>query len=74
MAAAGRIWFDIAMQEGMGGVASLLRSVPLRHVLFGSHLPLFPLESALGKIREAGLDDRTRQAIEHENAQRLLQR
>ena len=72
LAAVGRIWFDIAMQEGMGGVAGLLRTVPPSRVLFGSHLPLFPLESAVLKMREAGLDDRTRQAIEHENAQSLV--
>ena len=72
LAAVDRIWFDIAMQEGMGGVAGLLRTVPPSRVLFGSHLPLFPLESAVGKIREAGLDDRTRQAIEQGNAQSLL--
>jgi hypothetical protein len=32
----GRIWFDIAMQEGVGGVAELLRSVPAR----GCHDPV----------------------------------
>jgi len=72
LAAVGRIWFDMAMQEGMGGVSALLRTVPPSRVLFGSHLPLFPLESAVGKIQEAGLNAPTRQAIEHENAQRLL--
>jgi predicted TIM-barrel fold metal-dependent hydrolase len=72
LAAVDRIWFDIGMQEGVGGVAALLRTVPLRQVLFGSHLPLFPLESAVLKMREAGLDERTRRAIEHGNAQGLL--
>jgi len=72
LAAVGRIWFDMAMQEGMGGVSGLLRTVPLRQVLFGSHLPLFPLESAVGKIREAGLEPGQRRAIEYENAHSLL--
>jgi predicted TIM-barrel fold metal-dependent hydrolase len=72
LAAVDRIWFDIGMQEGVGGVAALLRTVPLRQVLFGSHLPLFPLESAVLKMREAGLDDPARQAIEYGNAQGLL--
>ena len=53
-------------------VATLVRTVPLRQILFGSHLPLFPLESAILKMRESGLDAPTRQAIEYENAQRLL--
>ena len=72
LAAVDRIWFDMGMQEGVGGVATLVRTVPLRQVLFGSHLPLFPLESAILKMRESGLDAPTRQAIEYENAQRLL--
>lgn len=72
LVAAERIWFEISMREGVGGVAELLKVVPPARVLFGSHLPLFPVESALLKLREAGLDDARRQAIEHENAQRLL--
>jgi hypothetical protein len=74
LAAVDRIWFDMGMQEGVGGVATLIRTVSLPRVLFGSHLPLFPMESAVLKMKEAGLDERTRQAIEHENAQRLLGR
>jgi len=70
--AADRVWCEIATQEGVGGVARLLESVPPSQLLFGSHLPLFALESAVLKVREAGLEDAQRQAIEHENAQRLL--
>jgi predicted TIM-barrel fold metal-dependent hydrolase len=73
LAAAGRVWFDIATKEGVGGVAELLRAVSPARVLFGSHLPLFPLESAVLKMQEAGLDDSRRQAVEQENARRLLQ-
>jgi predicted TIM-barrel fold metal-dependent hydrolase len=72
LAATDRVWFEICMREGIGGVANLLQAVPLSRVLFGSHLPLFPLESAVFKMREAGLEELQRQAIEHENAQRLL--
>jgi predicted TIM-barrel fold metal-dependent hydrolase len=71
LAAVDRIWFEIAMQEGVGGVAELLKIVPPARVLFGSHLPLFSLESAVLKMREAGLDTPRRQAIEHENARQL---
>lgn len=71
LAATDRVWFDIATQEAVGGVATLLRSVPLSRVLFGSHLPLFSLESAVLKMQEAGLDERQRRAIEQENAQSL---
>jgi predicted TIM-barrel fold metal-dependent hydrolase len=72
LAATDRVWFEIAMSEGIGAVEHLLRSVPLGRVLFGSHLPFFALESPVLKLQEAGLDDRQRQAIEHLNAERLL--
>ncbi len=72
LAAAGNIWFEIAMKEGVAGVAQLVHAVSAQRVLFGSHLPLFPLESAMLKIQEAGLDNACRLAIEHRNAQQLL--
>ena len=72
LAAVDHVWFEIATKEGVGGVAQLLKTVPQRRVLFGSHLPLFPLESALLKLRETGLDEPLRQALEHQNAERLL--
>ncbi len=72
LAAVERIGVEIAMKEGVGGVAELLRTVPKDQVFFGSHLPLFSLESAVLKMREAGLDDEARRAVESENAQRWL--
>ena len=72
LAATDRVWFEICMREGIGGIAKLIQALPLSRVLFGSHLPLFSLESAVFKMREAGLEDPQRQAIEYENAQRLL--
>jgi predicted TIM-barrel fold metal-dependent hydrolase len=74
LAAAGGIWFEIAMKEGVAGVANLVKAVSPQRVLFGSHLPLFSLESAKLKMLEAGLDDPCRQAIERGNAQQLLHR
>ena len=67
-----RFGVDIAMQEGVGGVAGLVRTVGPTQVFFGSHLPLFALESAILKMREAGLDEGPRRAVECENAQRWL--
>jgi hypothetical protein len=49
LAAAGRVYFEIAMQEGIGGITTLLEHAPLDRVLFGSHFPFFYLESALLK-------------------------
>ena len=67
-----RVWIDIATREGVGGVARAVRTMPREQVLFGSHVPLFPLESAVLKVREAGLDAQEQQAVEHGNATRLL--
>lgn len=74
LAATGRVWFDIATQEGVAGVAGLAKAVSPQRVLFGSHLPLFALESAVLKIKEAGFDEKTRGLVEHANAVELLSR
>ncbi len=67
-----RLWVDVATREGVGGIARMVRTMPPEQVLFGSHLPLFPLESSVLKVREAGLDAREQEAVEHGNASRLL--
>jgi uncharacterized protein len=72
LAAEPRIGFEIAMREGVGGVASLLDEVPVDRVFFGSHAPLYPVESAWLKLEESGLGSAERQAIESGNARRLL--
>ncbi len=72
LAAGDRFGVDLAMQEGVGGVAGLVRTPGQDRVFFGSHLPLYALESAILKMREAGLDAGARQAIECGNAQRWL--
>jgi len=73
LAATDRVYFEIATQEGVGGVAELLQTVTPSRVLFGSHLPLFALESAVLKMHEAGLEESLRRAVEEENARRLLE-
>jgi len=70
--AAGDLYFDISMVEGVGGVARLAQKVSVRRVLFGSHYPLFYFESALLKVREAGFTDVEKQAVLEENARRLV--
>ena len=72
LAAAGNVFFEIAMLEGVEGISRLLEHLPLERLLFGSHLPLFHLESAVLKLRESDLSQAQRDAILHENARRLL--
>jgi predicted TIM-barrel fold metal-dependent hydrolase len=70
--AAGEVYVEIAMLEGVGGVANLLAKTPLSRVLFGSYAPLFYFESALLKLQESPLSDEQLGAIRCENARRLL--
>ena len=70
--AAGEAYVEIAMLEGVGGIANLLAQLPLHRVLFGSHAPLFYFESALLKLKESPLTDHQRRAIQIDNARRLL--
>jgi hypothetical protein len=70
--AAGEVYVEIAMLEGVGGVANLLTQVPPSRVLFGSYTPLFYFESALLKLQESPLSDEQLGAIRGANARRLL--
>lgn len=47
------VFLEIAMVEGVHGVASLLKAAG-DHVTLGSYYPFFPMESALGKVKESG--------------------
>ncbi len=69
---AGQVYLDIATLEGVGGIANLLKQVPLDRLLFGSHAPFFYFESALLKLKESVLSDRELSAVRVTNAQRLL--
>ncbi len=72
LVAAGEVYVEIAMLEGVGGVGNLVTQVPLKRVLFGSYAPVFYFESALLKLRESPLSDEQLGAIRGENARRLL--
>ena len=72
LAAAGRLYFEISMQEGVGGLTTLLQHAPLDRVLYGSYFPFFYLESALLKLRESELAQFQLDAIARENAAQLL--
>lgn len=72
LSAAGQVYFDIAVLEGVGGVANLLKQVPADRVVFGSHAPFFYLESAVLKLKESALSEPQATSIRAGNARRLL--
>jgi len=72
LTAAGSVYSEISMLEGVGGLSNLLTSIPPERVLFGSHFPFFHLEAALGKLRESDLTSAQATAITCGNAERLL--
>ncbi|TWU07204.1 Amidohydrolase [Symmachiella macrocystis] len=72
LAAAENIYFEIAMLEGAGGIEKLLKKVPLRRVLFGSHFPFFNFDAALLKLKESELGWFQLKAICEDNPHRLL--
>lgn len=68
----GQVYFDIAMQEGIGGVSKLAERVGPHRVLFGTHAPLFVVESAVLKVKEAALPPADVKAIQTGNAAALV--
>ncbi len=73
---------DISRLEGNGAVGRMIGSitglpsarVPVDRIVFGSHAPYFPLETAILKLIESPLDVQQLQAIMQGNARRLLPR
>ena len=73
---------DLSRLEGNGAVGRMIGSVqglpsvrvPVERIVFGSHAPYFPLETAILKLIESPLDAQQLQAIMQDNARRLLPR
>lgn len=71
---------DISRWEGNGAIGRMIGAfpdrtrarVPLERVLFGSHAPYFPLETAILKLIESPLDAAQLYAIIQGNARQLL--
>jgi predicted TIM-barrel fold metal-dependent hydrolase len=75
-------FMDISRLEGNGAVGRMIGSitglpsarVPIDRIVFGSHAPYFPLETAILKLVESPLDVQQLQAIMQGNSRRLLPR
>lgn len=63
-----KVWLDIAMLEGVGGVENLLKDWPLDRVVFGSFAPFFYWESARLKLQESELSQAQLAAITNGSA------
>jgi len=71
---------DISRLEGNGAISRMIGSmrglpsarVPVDRLVFGSHAPYFPVETAILKLIESPLDSQQIQAIMQGNARRLL--
>jgi predicted TIM-barrel fold metal-dependent hydrolase len=72
LAGSGQVWFDIAMLESVTGVNKLVDRIGSGHVLFGSHFPLFVVESSVLKLRESVLAQPQLRDIRSDNARRLF--
>ncbi|HMD83400.1 MAG TPA: amidohydrolase family protein [Terriglobia bacterium] len=72
--AAGDVYAEISMVEGVAGVGRLVHESPPPRMLFGSYYPFFDFESALLKLQESGLDEASQKAICEDNARRLMAR
>jgi uncharacterized protein len=66
------VYFDMAKNEGIGGLEAFIAATSPERVLFGSFYPFFYFESALLKVREADLTASEKAALCEGNARRLL--
>jgi hypothetical protein len=75
-----KVTFDIAAIEGNGGVGKLIEgsnysykgAIRVERLVFGSHAPFFPCESALLKLFESPLSREQLELLMHANARRLI--
>ena len=75
-------FMDISRLEGNGAIGRMIGAitglpsarVPVERIVFGSHAPYFPVETALLKLIESPLDAPQLHAIMQDNARRLLSR
>jgi predicted TIM-barrel fold metal-dependent hydrolase len=75
-----QVLIDISHVEGQGGLGKLIagdrdsgrQPLPVQRIVFGSHAPFFPCESAVFKLFESPLGRPELEKVMHGNAQRFL--
>jgi len=66
------IYVDISFVECLDTIVTLLKEIPARRVLFGSHTPFLYTRSAVMKIKSADISEKDIQAITFKNVRDLL--
>ena len=69
-----RLYYEVANSATRPAFAALTSLIPMSQIMFGSDYPLFPISMTAGGLSNLGLSDGDLQAIERENALRLLPR
>jgi hypothetical protein len=69
---AGDVSFDIATLEGVDRLTTLVERIGAERVAFGSHFPLFQIESAVLKLQETKLPREVVSRISGSNAEQVL--
>lgn len=70
--AAGQVWFETAMLEGIAGIGVALKHLPADRLLVGSHAPFFAPEAGPLKLKESDLGEALRRQIAEDNAVKVL--